>query len=569
MGSTPAKSSRVFSRLLVVLALFAAVLVAPTATPAAEATGGGWIDTSNRNAVVSAYNAEFGAAAAPIGWTGNRATCSPGTTSQAFRNDVIGRVNFFRQMAGVPGGVTEDPSLSAAAQEMALMIGVTNDTNTNRSPRWPTVLSHNPQPRQSSGSQNGYDCFTTTGQTAAGKSNLYLGRYGVDSIDGYMLDPGAGNAAVGHRNWILHPTLRQIGTGDVPSPGWSSNALYVITGDTFAPQPAMRESTGMVAWPPRGFVPGDLVYPRWSLGLRGANFDSSNVSVTRNGQAVSTSVEFRNSTTNGAPFSILVWNVNGVDTAPAADTTYTVTVTNVAVAGTSQTISYDVTILGDTPAPTPTTPTDPPASAAEMQNFVVQAYQDFLGRQPSASELSTWTGRLTSGSSSSFDFVRALADSPEWTAYVVDQMYLDTLGRRPDAGGRNFWIGRLQSGTTVAAAAASFYGSPEYIENEGGTYDAWIRDLYAELLLRTPESTGLSFWVSQANQRGPGNVAFDFYQSQESRETRVNLLYETFLNRGPDSSGLAYWAGQLNNGDDLALAAFLASSPEYFALAQK
>ncbi len=232
-------------------------------------------------------------------------------------------------------------------------------------------------------------------------------------------------------------------------------------------------------------------------------------------------------------------------------------IANVSSGGANRSYSYDVTIIGDTA----------PASDAATNAFVTQAYVDFLGRTPTTSELETWGGRLAAGSSR-FDFVRSLADSPEWTAYVVDQMYLDTLGRPADAGGRAFWIQRLQNGTSVAAAASSFYGSPEYIENEGGTFEAWIDDLYGELLFRTPDGGGLDFWVREAGARGPGNVAFDFYQSQESRETRVNELYQTFLGRGPDAAGLDFWAGQLNNGDDLALAAFLASSPEYFDLAQ-
>ncbi len=536
------------------LSLIAAVLVAPSTSTPVGATGGGWIDTSNRDVVLSAYNTEYNAAVADAAWTGNRATCSAGTTSDAFRNDVIERVNFFRAMAGVPSGVTEDPALSAAAQQMALMIGVTNDTNSANG--WQNTLTHNPQPRASSGSSSGHDCFTTSGQTAAGKSNLYLGRYGVDAIDGYMFDPGAGNAAVGHRNWILHPTLQEIGTGDLPGPGWRANALYVITDDTFNTQPTLREQDGFVAWPPRGYVPGEIVYPRWSFGLRGADLTGASVTVSRGGQPLSTSIE-HSSASNGAPFSILVWNVDGVDLSPAVDTTYTVSIANVSSGGANRSYSYDVTIIGDTA----------PASDAATNAFVTQAYVDFLGRTPTTSELETWGGRLAAGSSR-FDFVRSLADSPEWTAYVVDQMYLDTLGRPADAGGRAFWIQRLQNGTSVAAAASSFYGSPEYIENEGGTFEAWIDDLYGELLFRTPDGGGLDFWVREAGARGPGNVAFDFYQSQESRETRVNELYQTFLGRGPDAAGLDFWAGQLNNGDDLALAAFLASSPEYFDLAQ-
>ena len=55
-----------------------------------------------------------------------------------------------------------------------------------------------------------------------------------------------------------------------------------------------------------------------------------------------------------------------------------------------------------------------------------------------------------------------------------------------------------------------------------------------------------------------------FYQSDESRRTRVQALYQELLGRGTDNGGETFWAGVLSNGDDLALAANLAASDEYF-----
>ena len=59
-------------------------------------------------------------------------------------------------------------------------------------------------------------------------------------------------------------------------------------------------------------------------------------------------------------------------------------------------------------------------------------------------------------------------------------------------------------------------------------------------------------------------IAYDFYQSIESRRDRVKLLYRDLLGRNPDSSGHAYWADILKNGRDVDLAIFLASSQEYY-----
>ncbi len=442
-------------------------------------------------------------------------------------------------MAGVPATVTEDPSLSAQAQHAALMMSETE------------ALSHQP-------SSSVYDCWSQTGYDAAGSSNLHLGRNGPAAITDYIDDFGGNNYSVGHRNWILHPPTSVMGTGDIPaSGGRASNALWVFEG-AFDPNPATRQPEGYVAWPPSGYVPGELVFNRWSFSLDQADFSSASITVTSNGQGLPVTVEYASGPdrVNYAPNPSMVWNVGGVDTSPAADTAYQVTVSGVRVNGVTHSYSYNVVILGDQPLISD-------ADAAAYASYINRAYQDFLGRSASPAELEQWTVRLASGESR-YGFVLELSASDEWTAHVVDQMYLDTLERTADAGGRAFWVHRLQTGTTVAQAAAYFYGSPEYVTREGGTYGPWLVDLYSELLARSPDSSGLTFWVGQAELRGSASVAYDMYQSEESRRARVTALYQKFLQRNPDSSGLAFWADRLNAGDDLALAADLAASDEYF-----
>lgn len=500
-----------------------------------------WIDTTDRQAVIDAYNTEFGAAAVDADWTGDRNSCTAGTTSAAYRASTLSRINWFRAMAGVPATVRESQSLTAKAQETALMNSVSGQ------------ISHNPD--------SSFSCATSTAVAAAAKSNLYLGRTGPDAITGYVQDPGVGNVSAGHRNWILHPTSTEMGIGEIPRDTagvWATNTLYVIedTSIVFGPQPELREDQGFVAWPNAGFVPEDVVFDRWSFGLRGANFANASVSVTVDGITAPTSVEFASTSSTGAPFPIMVWNVSGLPTNAAFDTDVVVTIRNVNVNGASKSFSYTTTIIGDQPAPVS-------ADTAALNAFVTSAYSDFLGRNPSSSELYTWTSKLANGTSR-LAFVNTLAASDEWTTVVVQDLYVDTLGREADAGGAAYWAKRLQAGTSVATVASQFYGSPEYVSSEGGTYSAWLVDLYSALMGRNPEASGLNYWVGQAEVRGSGQVAYDFYQSEESRRSRVTAMYEIFLGRGPDAGGLTYWAGVLQSGDDLALAGFLASSEEYF-----
>ena len=109
---------------------------------------------------------------------------------------------------------------------------------------------------------------------------------GSEAIDGYIEDGGGTNLAVGHRRWLLHPPTTRMGIGDIPG---QANALWVLDGAGGAVIPR----DGYVAWPPKGYVPRSLVFPRWSFALVGADLASASVTVTRNGRACSVTVVHR------------------------------------------------------------------------------------------------------------------------------------------------------------------------------------------------------------------------------------------------------------------------------------
>ena len=201
------------------------------------------------------------------------------------------------------------------------------------------------------------------------------------------------------------------------------------------------------------------------------------------------------------------------------------------------------------------------------QAFVTALSQDFLGRAPNDIELATKVADLAAGKEPA-SIVSDYAGSEEWVRALVESYYRSTLGRAGDAGGTAHWISVIRGGRTPASVAADFYGSAEYHRLAGGTDEAWIADLYDELLLRTPEPGGVQYWVGQlAGGKSHHDVSLAFYQSLESRLTRVTGLYEALLGRVPDARGRAHWAEVLRDGQDLRLATFLASSGEYFGRA--
>lgn len=313
-----------------------------------------WLDTADRQAVIDSYTIEFSAVIPDIQWTGNHANCDVGTTSDAYRAATVDRVNWFRSAAGLPP-VTENAAYSVAAQQAVLTTALSPEGG----------LSHEPP--------SSYACFTQAAYDGSLTSNLYKGRTGPDAIDGYMTDWGTGNESVGHRNWLLNPTSTEFGVGGAPTPpdgGYSANVLMVREPDAVlnAPNPDLREPDGFVAWPNRGYVPADVVVPRWSFSLHNADFSEARVQTQLIVEGVTSDVSsqtiFDDSIPGAAPQEIIVWEPDLAFSdspsesrvtmvTPAADETYRVTVDNVIVDGAARSFTYDVTVIGDHFAPLP------------------------------------------------------------------------------------------------------------------------------------------------------------------------------------------------------------------------
>lgn len=202
---------------------------------------------------------------------------------------------------------------------------------------------------------------------------------------------------------------------------------------------------------------------------------------------------------------------------------------------------------------------------ARDQRFVSSLFDDFLFRAPSAGESQFFTDALTYDMPES-TLVSLFAGSDEWVGALIDELYRSTLGRPSDPGGRRHWIDVYNRGTSPAAIAAQFYASQEFFQRSGGTNRAWVDQLYVQIMARRGDSGGVAHWTRQADRGvSRASIAHSFYQSPESRQTRVISLYQTLLSRNPDSGGLAHWTEVLSDGHDVRLAATLASSPEYRA----
>lgn len=294
---------------------------------------GAAVDTSNRDAVLAYYNAQYPPANPPtaIGFTGDVSACSPGTTSPDFRAAVARRLNFFRNMAGL-ADVALDDTLSTQAQSSALMQAANN------------MLSHTPP--------STWTCYSDVGAAASGKSNLFLGLNGWDAVTGYIDESGV----LGHRRWVIFPGLQRFGTGDIPAGANSpaSNALYVITGDPVPDGLTTRD--GFVAWPPKGFVPYKFAYGTWSFAVPQADFSQAALTIT-DGNGANVAFTGQGQLDNGygdntyafqptLPNTLAKGGKAGPRPAPGGpDLAYTVAFTNVMVGGVATNYTYTVTLI--------------------------------------------------------------------------------------------------------------------------------------------------------------------------------------------------------------------------------
>ena len=164
-------------------------------------------------------------------------------------------------------------------------------------------------------------------------------------------------------------------------------------------------------------------------------------------------------------------------------------------------------------APTPAT-----AIPVDDANFVEEAYEGLLGRQPDAEGLAFWTGRLADGETRS-RVVAQIGDSVEHRELVVRVAYREILDRSPDPGGLEYYSAGIIDRLTARSLRAQIFGSIEFYERSGGTNEDFLAELYQRILVREPDSSGRTFWLGQlANGRSRLSVAAAFLASAESIE---------------------------------------------------
>jgi len=201
--------------------------------------------------------------------------------------------------------------------------------------------------------------------------------------------------------------------------------------------------------------------------------------------------------------------------------------------------------------------------------WVIHLLSTLLGRLPAGTEARDLAVAIEGGTTTRSAVATAMVTGEEYVTDLVQGFYIATLGRPGEAAGVAFWVAQIRERRrTVAQVVTSFYGSPEYFAGlGGGTKQTWVADVYRKLLGRPADAAGLEYWVDQVTASSRTRVAQRFYETPESRLTRVRAVLEP-IGRAVTETEIAAWITRLVQIGDLALAAEVAASADAVRAAQ-
>jgi hypothetical protein len=164
--------------------------------------------------------------------------------------------------------------------------------------------------------------------------------------------------------------------------------------------------------------------------------------------------------------------------------------------------------------------------------FVTTLYNNVLGRAPDSAGLNSWVSQLNSGTSRE-TVVLGFSESAEFKntsefrniSGQVFRMYDSAFNRTADAGGFSGWWDSMYGGTSIGEIANAFINSAEFTATYGAigslTNTQYVERLYLNVLNRTADSGGLSYWVNElVNGMTRANLLVTFSESTE----HVNLM---------------------------------------------
>lgn len=229
------------------------------------------------------------------------ADCDSGSLSAGGHADTLKRINLFRWLAGL-GPTTVNTGLDAQQQQCANLESWW-DFSSPTSPHSPPSTTK---------------CYTASGASGAGMSNIAWGNGPAQSIDQFVEDNGNATT-MGHRRWIVNPPLSGVGIGYWEGGGMYGKAecLSVFGNAGTGPNPPF------VAVPNQGIVPVQMTTWTWTFHSAKGGTANAMIAMTRVSDGMALAVT-RMVLSQGYGQPAISWKPNGWT--PVAGESYRVTV---------------------------------------------------------------------------------------------------------------------------------------------------------------------------------------------------------------------------------------------------
>lgn len=208
------------------------------------------------------------------------------------------------------------------------------------------------------------------------------------------------------------------------------------------------------------------------------------------------------------------------------------------------------------------------ASTVTDTNFINQVYLDLLGRPVDPSGLSAGLAFLTSNSPQSYALT--ILDSTEYRTDLVAGYYQTYLGRTPSAMEVSGFVTLLDMGATDQQVQADMLGSAEYFADQGSDDTNFVTSLFPALLNRPATFGEAGLYLTLLTTTTRSDVASDILLTTEYEQDLLNAYLQQYLHHtfasGPDSLFLTQLEVGVANEQ---VQSEILGSAEYYALAQQ
>ncbi len=133
------------------------------------------------------------------------------------------------------------------------------------------------------------------------------------------------------------------------------------------------------------------------------------------------------------------------------------------------------------------------------------------------------------------DHTLTIAATPDATLLESYRIYKAAFDRTPDYSGLGFWYHSMNEGESLTKVAEGFINSHEFraMYGDNPTDSTFLNLLYQHVFDRTPDTTGLAFWLNDLQVETRAQVLAHFSESAENITNLVGviangIIYESY-----------------------------------------